>query len=92
MLFRSAYAYAAVTPYQCVLFVEDKKVQDEGLRKRWEDEGVEIKGYGVVEIEKFVKEIKSELSEKSGDIKLWAPRECSWALQEACKVHIFQSK
>jgi Xaa-Pro aminopeptidase len=68
------------------LFVEDKKVQDEVLRKRWEDEGVEIKGYGVGEIEKFVKEIKSELSEKSGDIKLWAPRECSWALQEACKV------
>jgi hypothetical protein len=81
-----AYAYAAVTPYQFVLFIEDKKVQDEGLRKRWEDEGVEIKGYGVGEIEKFVKEIKSGLSEKSGDIKLWAPRECSWALQEACKV------
>ena len=86
-----AYAYAAVTPYQCILFVEDKKVQDESLRKRWEDEGVEIKGYGVGEIEKFVQDIKSELSEKSGDIKLWAPKECSWALQEACKVRLFQS-
>jgi Xaa-Pro aminopeptidase len=82
-----AYAYAAITRDQCVLFVEDKKVQDESLRKRWEDEGIEIKPYGVREIEKFVREAKSDMaSEKSRDVKLWAPKECSWALQEACKV------
>lgn len=83
-----AYAYAAVTPYQCILFVEEKKVQDEVLSKRWEDEGIEIRGYGVGEIEKFVEETKLDLGEKRGDIKLWAPKECSWALQEACKVSV----
>lgn len=82
-----AYTYAAVTRDQCVLFVEDKKVQDEALRQRWEEEGIDIKPYGVKEIEKFVRETKSVLAnEKSGDVKLWAPKECSWALQEACKV------
>jgi Xaa-Pro aminopeptidase len=82
-----AYAYAAVTKYECVLFVEDKKVQDKGLRDRWEEEGIKIRPYGVKEIEKFVRDTKSDLAtEKSGEIKLWAPKECSWALQEACKV------
>jgi hypothetical protein len=54
--------------------------------------GSRSRGMGVGEIEKFVKEIKSGLSEKSGDIKLWAPRECSWALQEACKVRLIHLK
>lgn len=84
-----AYAYAAVTRDTCVLFVEDKKVQDESLRQRWEDEGIALKPYGVQEIEKFVRESKSSLGEKSGDIRLWAPKECSWALQEACKASSF---
>lgn len=81
-----AYAYAAVTKDRCVLFVEDKKVRDEALRQRFEDDGIEIKPYGVKEIEKFVRDAKSDLvGEKTGSIKLWAPKECSWALQEACK-------
>ena len=81
-----AYAYAAVTKDRCVLFVEDKKVQDEALRQRFDDDGIEIKPYGVKEIEMFVRDTQSRLvGEKTGNVKLWAPKECSWALQEACK-------
>lgn len=81
-----AYAYAVVTPSQCVLFVAESKVGDEGLRQRWKEDGVELRPYGVDEIEKFVK--KTTTSIKARDtkttIKLWAPKECSWALQKAC--------
>jgi hypothetical protein len=69
-----------------VIFVKERKVQDETLTKRWEEEGIEVRRYGVKEIEEYVKETKlSYASEKSGDVKLWASKECSWALQEACK-------
>jgi Xaa-Pro aminopeptidase len=81
-----AYSYAAVTRDECVIFVKERKVQDETLTKRWEEEGIEVRRYGVKEIEEYVKETKlSYASEKSGDVKLWASKECSWALQEACK-------
>jgi len=82
-----AYAYAAVTKDKAILFVEEAKVQDESLRARFEADGIEIRPYGVKEIEKFVKDWvgKSALREKKSGFKLWAPKECSWALQEACK-------
>ena len=80
-----AYAYAVVTIDECVLFVDAKKVEDETLRKRWEDDGVEIRPYGVEEIGKFVSKVASEWTEKERpSLKVWAPKECSWAIQQAC--------
>lgn len=82
-----AYAYAAVTKDKAILFVEDAKVQDGDLRARFEADEIEIRPYGVKEIESFVKNLVSNVAarEKKGQLKLWAPKECSWALQEACK-------
>lgn len=82
-----AYSYALVTRDKAVLFVEEAKVQDELLKARFEADGIELRPYGVKEIEKFVKDFmaKGALSEKKPPVKLWAPKECSWALQEACK-------
>lgn len=77
-----AYAYAIVTPNQCVLFVEKAKVEDEALRQRWDEDGVEVRPYGVDEIEEFISESTSTMKDKS-TVKLWAPKECSWAIQKA---------
>ncbi|KAK4686436.1 Xaa-Pro aminopeptidase, partial [Tremellales sp. Uapishka_1] len=82
-----AYAYLVLTEDTCVLFVDNKKVEDEGLRARWEDEGVEVRDYGVEEVGKAVKEFADNLRVKNAktDVKVWAPSECSWALERACE-------
>lgn len=82
-----AYAYAAITTTQCVVFVESAKVKDESLRKRWEGDGVEVRPYGIKEIEKLVREVASDAvaGTSTPKVKLWAPKECSWAIQEACR-------
>lgn len=90
-----AYAYAAITRDQCILFIDSKKLRDdEVLRKRWaKQDGVTIKPYGVNEIGMFVKKVASASAPMAGQpatnaekkLKVWAPRECSWALQEECK-------
>lgn len=81
-----AYAYAAITIDDCILFVDEKKVQDEALRQRWEDDGVEIRPYGVKEIGKFIREVSSDWTEEGGPhLKVWAPKECSWAIQQVCE-------
>lgn len=85
-----AYAYAAVTIDECILFVDERKVEDESLRKRLEDDHVEIRPYGVNEIGKFVNEVASQRTEKEGPrLKVWAPKECSWAIQQACDSAAF---
>lgn len=80
-----AYAYVAVTMDECILFVDEKKVDDESLRQRFEDDGVELRPYGVEEIGKFVSQVSQQWTEKGGlSLKVWAPKECSWAIQQAC--------
>lgn len=90
-----AYAYAAITRDECVLFVSEEKVNDEHLRQRWEDDGVRIRPYGVDEIERFVNGVVSSTSSSASmkdgrpNVKLWAPKECSWAIQRACQSSKF---
>ncbi|WVR09447.1 hypothetical protein IAU60_006514 [Kwoniella sp. DSM 27419] len=84
-----AYAYLVLTPDACAIFVDEGKVQDEGLRSRWKEEGVTIKPYGVEELGKYVKG-RTSLRHKSAQIVLAAP-ECSWALSkvlEPAKVEL----
>lgn len=71
------------------MFVDERKVQSEELRKCWKEDGIEVRPYGVDEIGKFVKESKQEKAEKE-DIRVYAPRECSWALSDACDPVRFQ--
>lgn len=79
-----AYAYAVITPALCVLLVEESKVGDEGLRQRWKEDGVDIRPYGVDEIEKLINEVTLQAKEAGvrAAVKLWAPKECSWAIQQ----------
>lgn len=80
-----AYAYAVVTVDECILFVDKKKVEDEALRQRLEDDGVEIRPYGVDEIGKYISQVSSGWTKDGGQsLKVWAPKECSWAIQQAC--------
>ncbi|WWD19234.1 hypothetical protein CI109_103692 [Kwoniella shandongensis] len=84
-----AYAYLVLTEEKCVIFVDERKVEDEELRDRWQNEGVEVRSYGVNEVGKYVKifkaELKAQLDEKDKvNTKILAPAECSWALAEAC--------
>lgn len=80
------YAYVALTSKTCVIFTQEEKV-DKELKKRFSDDGVELRAYGVDEVGKFVKEVNeaSTRSDEKKRIKFWASRECSWALSEACK-------
>ncbi|ODN90758.1 cytoplasmic protein [Cryptococcus wingfieldii CBS 7118] len=73
-----AYAYLALTPDKCVIFVDRKKITEE-LGNRWEDEGIEVRPYGVEQVGTFLKELASAQEEKS-KLHILAPPECSWAL------------
>ncbi|OCF39115.1 cytoplasmic protein [Kwoniella heveanensis CBS 569] len=81
------YAYLALTPDRCVVFVDERKVTDEELKKRWKDEGVEVKPYGVEEVGRFVKEAVDAVRsvDEKRRVNVLAPRECSWALAESIK-------
>ncbi|KAK8854626.1 hypothetical protein IAR55_003365 [Kwoniella newhampshirensis] len=84
-----AYAYLALTADKCIIFVDERKVEDGELRERWDSEGVEIKPYGVEEVGKFVMEFTAELKGQGDEevkvkTRVLAARECSWALGEAC--------
>lgn len=68
-----AYAYVAVSPEKCVIFVDSRKVESVDLRKRWAKEGVEIRNYGLDKLVNWVRE--------QGDkVKVMAPTESSYAL------------
>jgi len=80
-----AYAYFVLTPTRCAIFVDERKVQDAELRVRWDQEGLEVRPYGVEEVCKWVEEYHAEVRMKRGmktDLKLYAPEECSWALSD----------
>jgi hypothetical protein len=84
------YAYLGLTQDACVLFVDGKKVEDGSeVQNELKDAGVDVRGYGVDEVGKWVKESLSKMKEGEEDkkkvVKLWAPNECSWALNKACE-------
>lgn len=86
------FAYLALTRNKCVLFTRKEKVEDEVIKSRFEEEGIQVREYGVEEVGKFVKEMVKDDGgeEKQGvqvvkRVKIWTSRECSWALSEACK-------
>ena len=82
-----AYTYLVLTKTKCVLFVDERKVQDEDLKTQLDSTGVEIRPYGVGQIEKCVKECIEQIGELEGEkkkVRVWSPRECSWALAEVC--------
>lgn len=79
-----AFAYAVLTPKECVLFVDKRKVQDdEELLKDFEAAGVKTKPYGVDEVEKFVKASVKEMDSESKKVQIFAQRSTSWALARA---------
>lgn len=77
-----AYAYLVLTPSQCAVFVDKRKVGNE-LDERWKGEDVEVRDYGVEEVGKFVKAFEGEDEEKR-NVRVFSPAECSWALAQAC--------
>lgn len=79
-----AYAYLALTPTRCVIFVDERKIGDP-LAEIWKEDGIEARPYGVEEVGKFIKETVGELSlrEEKRTVKIWGSRECSWALGQA---------
>ena len=83
-----AFAYVTFTATKCVIYVDRRKVPDGALKQRWEDEGVEVRDYGVEAVGQFVKEQLAQFKEEGGekrDVKIWAPGECNWALAELCR-------
>ncbi|KGB76262.2 cytoplasmic protein [Cryptococcus deuterogattii R265] len=80
-----AYAYLVLTPSQCAVFVDKRKVENE-LNERWKGEDVEVRDYGVEEVGKFVKAFVGGDEEKR-KVRVFSPAECSWALAKACSPH-----
>ncbi|OWZ77209.1 cytoplasmic protein [Cryptococcus neoformans Bt85] len=77
-----AYAYLVLTPSQCAVFVDKRKIEND-LNERWKEEDVEVRDYGVEEVGKFVKAFVGENAE-GRNVRVFSPAECSWALAEAC--------
>jgi hypothetical protein len=79
-----------LTQDACVLFVDGKKVEDGSeVQSQLKEAGVDVRGYGVDEVGKWVTETLSKMKKGEEDkkkvVKLWAPNECSWALSKACE-------
>ncbi|WWC71379.1 uncharacterized protein I206_105334 [Kwoniella pini CBS 10737] len=79
-----AYAYLVLTPNRCVIFIDNKKVQDENLRHDWDLAKIDIKPYGVDEVGRYVKNLTGQAEDEKKKIKVWTSRECNWALAGAC--------
>ncbi|WRT68589.1 uncharacterized protein IL334_005567 [Kwoniella shivajii] len=79
-----AFAYLVITPQECTVFVDERKIEDEDLKMEWEKADIQVRPYGAKELGDFVKEyIGSDGSDKK-KFRMWAPRECSWAIEESC--------
>ncbi len=82
-----AYAYLVPSPTQCAIFVDERKVRNADLRRRWDEEGIEVRAYGVQEVGNFVKGCLAVVREKQGEkarAVVLAPQECSCAMSLAC--------
>lgn len=79
-----AFAYFVLTQDSSAIFVDHRKVDE--VKDQLEADGVEIRKYGVDEVGKYVKEQSDNLrrEDAKAKVKVWAPAECSWALEKAC--------
>jgi len=80
-----AFAYAALTPKSCIIFINKAKVRDEDILADWKEANVTIRPYGIDEVEKAVKEVGVQMSGDKGKFKIMAAREASWGLVKACE-------
>lgn len=71
-----AFAYCALTPDSCDIFVDSEKLGDEALAKDWKDAGVQARPYGVKALGKWV----SSLVDDKKDVKILGSNACSWAI------------
>jgi Xaa-Pro aminopeptidase len=79
-----AFAYAALTPASAIIFIDPRKVKDEDVLADWKEAGVEIRPYGVDEVERAVKEVGMRARSSGGKFKILASRESNWALVQGC--------
>ncbi|KAL1405791.1 hypothetical protein Q8F55_007467 [Vanrija albida] len=82
-----AFAYAALTPTEAVIFVDDRKVTDQALLADWKAAGVTVRPYGVDEVEAFVKQTVSSVpaGDKEAKYRIFASNASSWALIRAAE-------
>lgn len=79
-----AFAYCVLTPSECALFVDKRKVQDDDeMLEDFKNAGVTLKGYGVDEVQKFVQGSVKAMGAKK--VQIFASRNTSWALAHACE-------
>ncbi len=81
-----AYAYCVLMERKGAVFVDERKFQDNGMKHVWADMGIEVKPYGVEEVGNYVKGFAEtvRIEDEKKQVKVWAPKECSWALANAC--------
>ena len=80
------FAYCALTEEDCVLFVDERKLQDGELRGLLDDAGVSIQSYGIDKVGGFIQSYVSKVRtrDEKANIAIGASRECSWALADVC--------
>ena len=80
-----AYAYLVFTRDKCAVFLDSNKLDDD-LRAIWAKDNIELHEYGVEEVGKYVKSQVEAIQDgnEKRKIKVFAPKECSWALAKAC--------
>lgn len=80
-----AFAYFVLTQDSCAIFVDDRKIAQ--VKDGFKEDGVEVRKYGVEEVGKYVKENLDSFKQENAKarVKVWAPVECSWALEKACE-------
>ena len=81
-----AYAYLVLSRDDCAVFVDKRKVDDD-LQTLLDADGVEVRDYGVGEVGKYVQDAVSKVraQDEKWAVKVFAPKECSWALAKACE-------
>lgn len=69
---------------------------EEGVKKDWEEAGVEVEKYGVKEVGDHVASLIKKLAKIEGDekgkkeVRVLGAEECSWALSKACEPVSFR--
>ena len=70
----------------CAVFVDKRKV-DNDLQTLLDADSVEVRDYGVDEVGRYVQNAVSKVRAQNEKwaVKVFAPKECSWALAKACE-------
>jgi Xaa-Pro aminopeptidase len=80
-----AYAYVVFTQDSCTIFVDQRKLNDD-IRTIWAKDDVAVQEYGVAQVGDYVRNrVKAiQNGNEKLKVKVFAPKECSWALYQAC--------